>query len=117
VYAALKTVWDDFHHGSTRLHMDMSDAVNLMTFCSPPTGYARWDIFASEDTEKLRLSFTCRFGTSNLDPIHSQVHYLGPSELKLLWERFQVKPFVIFQYIGQAVFIPAGCAHQVCGLL
>ena len=45
--------------GSTRLHMDMSDAINIMTYVSPTldrlAGCAAWDIFRAEDTLKLRM--------------------------------------------------------------
>lgn len=45
--------------GSTRLHMDVTCAVNLMVHVVKGTGDAlengaRWDIFLAEDSKKLR---------------------------------------------------------------
>jgi len=39
--------------------------------------------------------------------------YLTPALLRLLAERRDIRPFTIHQRPGDAVFIPAGCAHQV----
>ncbi len=51
-------------NGTTRLHMDIADAVNIMLHASPPTGddvpeehrpgVAAWDIFRAQDADKLR---------------------------------------------------------------
>jgi lysine-specific demethylase 3 len=53
-------------------------------------------------------------GFTNLgDSIHSQMIYLTPHLLKLLFAKYRIKPYTIFQYPGEVVFIPAYCAHQV----
>ncbi|KDQ22494.1 hypothetical protein PLEOSDRAFT_1023300, partial [Pleurotus ostreatus PC15] len=49
VYAATASQCDNDHHGSTRLHMDMADAVNIMAH-----GRALWHIFASDDANSIR---------------------------------------------------------------
>lgn len=105
--------------GSTRLHMDMSDALNIMTFASSTPdgnpGTAAWDLFRAEDSTKLRHFLKKKF-RSNLplhDPIHSQQFYLDTKSLAELWKDYGVKSFRIYQKPGEAIFIPAGCAHQV----
>ncbi|KAJ8102162.1 hypothetical protein POJ06DRAFT_193854 [Lipomyces tetrasporus] len=147
--------------GSTTLHLDVTDAVNIMAFAYPngsleemknipgvesshapqPIG-AVWDIFKAEDSGKVRqfilereqedpIAYNNPFLTakrekakgskvvprfSTDDPIHRQVFYLPDGELILLRKRFGVVPFRIWQKPGDAVFIPAGCAHQVCNI-
>ncbi|KAG8935880.1 hypothetical protein FRC02_005879 [Tulasnella sp. 418] len=109
-------------NGSTRLHMDMADAVNIMMFASPlnddksTPGVAVWDIYRAEDTSKLRHFLTSKFGISSTDPVHSQEYYLDSELRKELWETQGIKSWRIYQKPGEAVFIPAGCAHQVCNL-
>jgi len=100
--------------------MDVADAVNIMQFSSARPdggeGGAVWDIFAAEDTPKIR-SFLRSLGKKNqtaIDPIHSQTHYLDTKLMQQLFEVEGVTSYRIFQRPGQAVFIPAGCAHQVC---
>jgi lysine-specific demethylase 3 len=44
--------------GSTRLHMDMADAFNVMLYASScadgSPGYAAWDLYRAEDSDKIR---------------------------------------------------------------
>ena len=47
------------------------------------------------------------------DSIHDQTHYIDNNLLKRLKEDCDVEPFVIIQFLGDAVFIPAGAPHQV----
>jgi len=42
--------------------------------------------------------------------------YLDCDLRKELYEEFGVKSYRIYQKPGDVVFIPAGCAHQVCNL-
>ncbi|KAK9448712.1 uncharacterized protein V1518DRAFT_417990 [Limtongia smithiae] len=186
--------------GSTTLHLDVTDAVNIMTYALPngtpealdnvpgaapgmPVVGALWDIFRAEDSGKIRKFLLEReledpvlyhnpmlkrernksgsgslsgpastsptakdaaggtttnttsssslpsppssaattatatgFSSTTDDPIHRQFFYLTDPELKLLRERYGVLPYRIWQKPGDAVFIPAGCAHQVCNL-
>jgi lysine-specific demethylase 3 len=87
-------------------------------------GYAIWDIFRQSDSRKIRDFLDRKFITSRtharermLDPIHSQRYYLDSKLLTELREAHGIKSYRIYQEPGQAVFIPAGCAHQVCPLL
>lgn len=47
------------------------------------------------------------------DAIHSQSISFTPDMLVRLEKECAVKPYTIQQKMGEAVFIPAGCAHQV----
>jgi hypothetical protein len=108
----------DDRYGSTNLHMDLTDAVNIMVWtakCSDGnSGYALWHIFPAAVSDILRkfLREECFDGVG--DPIHSQSIYVNPVMLQRLSERYNVEPYVIHQRQSEAVFIPAGCAHQVC---
>jgi lysine-specific demethylase 3 len=129
--------------GSTRLHMDMADAFNVMLYASNcadgSPGYAVWDLFRAEDSDKIREFLRKKFApgsaaTSNgqqqqtqaekaaalqiqmiavHDPIHSQHFYLDVELRRQLWDEYGVKSYRIYQRPGDGVFIPAGCAHQV----
>lgn len=107
--------------GSTRLHMDMADAVNIMTYAAATPdgkpGCAAWDLFQASDAEQLRKFLRNRYnGSYQHDPIHSQQFYLDRHLRQELHEKYGVKSHRIYQRPGEAVFIPAGCAHQVCNL-
>lgn len=104
--------------GSTRLHMDMADALNIMTYAAPTPdgkpGSAAWDLFRAEDSDKIREFLRNKYkGTFQHDPIHSQQFYLDTTLRQELWQQFGVKSYRVYQKPGEAVFIPAGCAHQV----
>ncbi|RDX39951.1 hypothetical protein OH76DRAFT_1334154, partial [Lentinus brumalis] len=123
MYIALGSVFDDQHSGSTRLHLDLSDAVNILMWASRTAddrpGSALWHIFAKEDAPDIRKFLRTIPGDSGRligDPIHDQSTYLTKSSLDQLYSRFGVRPYIIRQFVGDAVFIPAGCAHQVCNL-
>lgn len=111
--------------GSTRLHMDMSDALNVMTYsanCPDGTpGRAAWDIFKAEDSQKIRQFLWTKFASQGEqrmnDPIHTQQYYLTDAMLKELYDTMGVASFRIYQRPGDAIFIPAGCAHQVRQIL
>ncbi|SCZ90639.1 BZ3500_MvSof-1268-A1-R1_Chr1-3g02118 [Microbotryum saponariae] len=139
--------------GSTKLHMDVADAVNVMLWAGPwkdgAVGAAAWDMFRVEDADKIRdflyehfaekygrpvaqmrlmmneLSFPFLSPSQSLktdvifqlyrnSPIHSQLVFLDQDLRTQLFKSKGVKPFRIWQRPGEAVFIPAGCAHQVC---
>lgn len=144
--------------GSTRLHMDMADALNIMTYAAPcpdgSPGCAAWDLFRAQDSDKVRSFLREKFASSGAnganansaanangsagvnvgagangqkkpataranewsginDPIHGQQFYLDEELRAELFQRTGVMSFRVYQRPGEAVFIPAGCAHQV----
>jgi hypothetical protein len=104
----------DGYSGSTRLHCDLCDAVNLMVYSNPPSGRALWHIFKVADAPEIRTFIQEVFRrSSHDDPIHCQQYYLGPTHLAQLKAKHGVVPYTIEQAVGEAVFIPAGCPHQV----
>ncbi|GMJ06369.1 hypothetical protein HRI_004306100 [Hibiscus trionum] len=86
-------------------------------------GGAVWDIFRREDVPML-IEYLWKhhkefYHISNLPvesvihPIHDQTLYLSEKHKKQLKEEFNVEPWTFEQHVGEAVFIPAGCPHQV----
>jgi lysine-specific demethylase 3 len=121
MYNAMASSLGEGSKGTTRLHMDMADALNVMTFASPcedgSPGCAAWDLFRAEDSDDLRTFLRKRFqGIAAQDPIHSQQVYLDEALKKELYDMLGVKSYRVYQRPGDAIFIPAGCAHQVANL-
>jgi lysine-specific demethylase 3 len=119
MYIALATTDEEGSKGSTRLHMDMADGVNIMVHAEPRAdgspGVAAWDLFRTEDADRLRRFLKRRFGANGQhDPILSQQYYLDAALRKELCDDYGIKSHRVYQRPGEAVFIPAGCAHQVC---
>ncbi|KAI1903001.1 hypothetical protein AGOR_G00022680 [Albula goreensis] len=153
---------EDRKVGTTNLHLDVSDAVNVMVYVGIPegegdhereaelTGYkevmqtidegdvdevtkrriyegkekpgALWHIYAAKDAEKIR-ELLRRVGEEqgqenppDHDPIHDQSWYLDQVLRRRLLEEFGVQGWAIVQFLGDAVFIPAGAPHQVHNL-
>lgn len=86
-------------------------------------GGAVWDIFRRQDVPKL-IEYLQRHWrefrhfnnapvASVIHPIHDQTFFLEEKHKKQLKEEFNVEPWTFEQYLGEAVFIPAGCPHQV----
>jgi hypothetical protein len=116
--------------GTTPLHLDAADAVNIMTH-SYTSGYefsdskcaALWHIFDYKDVDKIRAylknwneSRELKNRVDYSDYIHDQDIYLTPEMLQELKEQQGVVAYQIYQNPGDAVFIPAGCSHQVLNL-
>ncbi|KAL1922068.1 uncharacterized protein VTP21DRAFT_10710 [Calcarisporiella thermophila] len=122
LYIAYGSDDGDGGSGTTNLHCDMADAVNLMVYSADnePTAPAAavWDIYSQSDLPKLR-AFLNKIAAEESydipgDPVHSQVFYLDVKLRQRLFDEYGVRSWRIEQRPGDAVFIPAGCAHQVC---
>ncbi|XP_005173197.2 lysine-specific demethylase 3B isoform X3 [Danio rerio] len=145
---------EDRKVGTTNLHLDVSDAVNVMVYVGIPEGEndqesevmqtieegdvddmtkrrvyeikekpgALWHIYAAKDAEKIR-ELLRKVGEEqgqenppDHDPIHDQSWYLDQTLRRRLYEEYGVQGWSIVQFLGDAVFIPAGAPHQVHNL-
>ncbi|XP_043914005.1 lysine-specific demethylase 3B-like [Protopterus annectens] len=156
------TSTEDRKVGTTNLHLDVSDAVNVMVYVGIPDGQghqegeadftgtkevmmtiaegdvdeltqhrihegkekpgALWHIYSAKDAEKIREMLRKvgeEQGQENPpdhDPIHDQSWYLDQTLRRRLLEEYGVQGWAIVQFLGDAVFIPAGAPHQVHNL-
>ncbi|KAK7250636.1 hypothetical protein RIF29_33182 [Crotalaria pallida] len=86
-------------------------------------GSAVWDIFRKEDVPKLTEYLKKHHKefrhvnnlpvNSVIHPIHDQILYLNEKHKTQLKLEFGIEPWTFEQHLGEAVFIPAGCPHQV----
>ncbi|GJV50847.1 lysine-specific demethylase JMJ25-like protein [Tanacetum coccineum] len=117
----------------TNLHCDMADAVNILVHTTDVykgdaegRGGALWDIFRREDVEKLdayllkhykEFQYLCGCPVDKVyHSIHDQSFYLTLEHKTKLKAEYGVEPWTFEQHLGEAVFIPAGCPHQVRNL-
>uniref|UniRef100_H2YD02 JmjC domain-containing protein n=1 Tax=Ciona savignyi TaxID=51511 RepID=H2YD02_CIOSA len=124
--------------GTTNLHLDISDACNLMVYVGiikegdadaaqierarKGKPGALWHIFKASDTDKIRqliLKIKHEKGMvvpEGHDPIHDQEIYLDKQLRRRLKTEYGVEGYPIVQCEGDSVFIPAGAPHQVFNL-
>ena len=108
MYSALR---DRKGVGSTRIHMDVAPAFNILTHADSQ-GDALWRLFARKDAGPLAAWMRKRYGIKG-NPIHQQQIYLTNDDLTDLWKEAQIRPYTIHQRQNQIVLIPPGCPHQV----
>ncbi|KAK1403172.1 JmjC domain-containing protein [Heracleum sosnowskyi] len=104
----------------------VESAVNHLEDLECPDGGALWDIFRRQDAPKLKEYLRKHFKEFRhiycvplkqvFDPIHDQTFYLTVEHKNRLKAEYGVEPWTFVQKQGDAVFIPAGCPHQVRNL-
>lgn len=111
---------DVLHKGSTALHKDATAACNILVYAGKAgdgqQSGALWLIFDRQASKALSTwlrEYLPQFGPDSQDPCHASRVFVDGDMLTRLKDA-GICPFRFYQRPGQAVFIPAGCAHQVC---
>lgn len=120
---------DATSRGTTRLHLDVCDAFNLMVWSAEEgQASALWHIFQPQHTLAirtylLRKAFAALHTTMSFeawresadDPIWGSYCYLNAGDLSELASA-GIKSYEILQRVGDMIIIPANALHQVCNL-
>jgi hypothetical protein len=97
----------------------MADAVNIMLYANGGDSGSRvgaiWHIFPQDCLVALR-EYLEKSESGESDQIHDQVRYLDADMLREFGELYGVEVWSVEQGVGDAVYVPAGCAHQVYNL-
>ncbi|KAJ2411745.1 hypothetical protein GGF41_006285 [Coemansia sp. RSA 2531] len=103
-----------------------SSTTTVVANTDAPAAAAVWDIYPPEAMSDLRkfigesvgkpYSAECSgLAAAKLgDPIHNQETFLTLPMRRQFFETYRHSCYRIYQIPGDAVFVPAGCAHQVC---
>ncbi|KAG0454882.1 hypothetical protein HPP92_024174 [Vanilla planifolia] len=126
-------IQNDVEHGSSFIEKDSFSCESLIVNSTEVLSHENpskaslggcvWDIFRRQDipklTEYLRRHWKefRHFDQSPIDsvihPIHDQTLFLDKRHKQQLKKEYNVEPWSFEQHLGEAVFIPAGCPHQV----
>lgn len=109
-----------------KVEEDRTVLFDMHAFKTDEVDGAVWDIFRRQDVPKLQeylrrhhrefRHIHCCPVEQVVHPIHDQCFYLTLYHKNKLKEEFGVEPWTFVQKLGEAVFIPAGCPHQVRNL-
>jgi lysine-specific demethylase 3 len=118
-----------------KLMPDVRQPVTVGAFSNGPAG-AVWHLFRTSDRLALNGWLLARAAAEKAsdtprevfarppayyepgsNPVHSQAFFLTSSELQALENETGIRPWTVEQRTGDAVFIPAGCPHQVRNLV
>ncbi|KAK3026134.1 hypothetical protein RJ639_042577, partial [Escallonia herrerae] len=119
------SVSSELHSSESAVHKlgNLPFSENELYHTDTAEGGAVWDIFRRQDIPKLEeyirkhhnefRHLYCKPVEEVVHPIHDQTFYMTSYHKRKLKEEFGVEPWTFVQGLGEAVFIPAGCPHQV----